>query len=58
MNGKKAKALRSIAREVTPGQPEKMYGRRKAGGPIQVHPQTTRAVNQELKKKFLEGKKQ
>ncbi len=51
MNGKRAKGLRSIAREVTIGQPEARYRRNSSSGVITLHPQCTRAVYKALKRR-------
>lgn len=47
MNGKKTKALRRLAEELTPGMPARKY--KGGSGPVAIHPRCTRAVYQSLK---------
>lgn len=58
MNGKKAKALRRIAEEVSVGLKDRELGRLRGNPRIVNNPRTTRAVYLDLKRKAREGAQQ
>lgn len=58
MNGKKTKALRRIAEEVSVGLKDRELGRLRGNPRIINNPRTTRAVYLDLKRKAREGAQQ